>query len=114
MIDGTGNPSGIVASLYTSVCMSDRPMVKRMKRTACMYSTAIKCMCVCVCVYVVCVIIPFILDVRLVDVSAGATQEEGYTGLLIHLPSAVVAFVFSRQVFSPPFPSSTVKSNFAY
>ena len=31
------------------------------------------CVCVCVCV---CVVIPFILDVRLVDVPAGVTQEE--------------------------------------
>ena len=34
---------------------------------------------VCVCV---CVAIPFILDVRLVDVPAGVTQEEGHTGFL--------------------------------
>ena len=43
------------------------------------------CACVCVCV---CVIFPFILDVWLVDVPAGVTQEEGHTGFLIHLPSA--------------------------
>ena len=35
-----------------------------------------------VCMYVV---FPFILDVRLVDVPAGVTQEEGHTGFLIHL-----------------------------
>ena len=40
-------------------------------------------MCVCG----VCVVIRFILHVRLlVDVPAGATQEEGHTGF-IHLPS---------------------------
>ena len=41
--------------------------------------------CVCACV------LPshFILDVRLVDIPAGVTQEEGHTGFL-HLPSAVV------------------------
>ena len=33
--------------------------------------------CVCVCV---CVVIPFVLDVRFVDVPAGVTQEEGHTG----------------------------------
>ena len=36
----------------------------------------------------VCVVIPFILDVRFVDnIPAGVTQEEGHTGFLIHLPS---------------------------
>ena len=40
----------------------------------------------------VCVVIPFILDVRLVDASAGVTQEEGHTGFL-HLPSRVLALV---------------------
>ena len=52
-------------------------------------------MCVCVCV-----VIPFILDVRLVDVLAGVTQEEGYTGLL-HLPSAVLAFIFLARRIQP-------------
>ena len=36
------------------------------------------------------VVIPFILNVRLVDVPAGVTQEEGHTRLL-HLSSAVLA-----------------------
>ena len=40
----------------------------------------------------VCVAFPFILDVRLVDVPAGVTQEEGHTEFFIHLPSAVLAF----------------------
>ena len=54
--------------------------------------------CVCVCV---CVVIPCILDVRLVDVPAGVTQEEGHTGFLIHLPSAVLAFIFlARRIQS--------------
>ena len=39
-----------------------------------------------------CVAIPFILDVRLVDVQAGVTQEEGLTRSL-HLPSAVLCVV---------------------
>ena len=38
--------------------------------------------------------IPFILDVRLVDVPAGVTQEEGHTEFL-HLPSAVL---FARRI----------------
>ena len=37
----------------------------------------------------VCVVIPFILVVRFVDLPAGATQEEGHTGFL-RLPSAVL------------------------
>ena len=43
-----------------------------------------------------CVVIPFILDVRLVDVPAGVTQEEDHTGFL-HLPSAVFALNFCRE-----------------
>ena len=58
-------------------------------------------MCVCVCV-----VIPFILDVRLVDAPAGAgvTQEEGHTGFLIHLPSAVHAFIFIARRIQPSLP----------
>ena len=48
----------------------------------------------------VCVVIPFILDVRLVDVSAGVTQEEGHTGFL-HLPSAVLALIFLARRIQP-------------
>ena len=62
------------------------------------YSTAVPC---------VCVVIPVILDVRLVDVPAGVTQEEGHTGFLIHLLSA-------RRI--QPFLSllDREKSNFEY
>ena len=45
----------------------------------------------------VCVDIPFILDVRLVNVPAGVTQEEGHTGFL-HLPSAVLALIFLARM----------------
>ena len=55
------------------------------------------CVCVCVCV---CVFSshPFWTSSSL-DVPAGVTQEEGHTGFLIHLPSAVynsgyVFFIF--------------------
>ena len=44
-------------------------------------------------VWCVHVVIPFILDVRFVDVPAGVTQEERHTRFL-HLPSAVFALVF--------------------
>ena len=60
----------------------------------------------CVCVFVV---IPFILDVRLVDAPAGLVQEEGHTRFI--LPSVVLAFIL---ISSHPFLSSTVKSNFVY
>ena len=49
------------------------------------------CVCVCVCV---CAFFPFILDVRLVDVPDGLTQEEGQPGFFIHLSSAVLALIF--------------------
>ena len=48
------------------------------------------------------------------DVPAGVTQREGNTGFSIHLLSAVLALIFSREEFSHSFPSSTVKSNFVY
>ena len=48
----------------------------------------------------VCVDIPFILDVRFVDVPAGATQEEGHAGFL-HLPSAVLALIFIARRIQP-------------
>jgi hypothetical protein len=51
-----------------------------------------------VCVFVV---IPFILDVRLVDAPAGVTQKEGHTHFFIHLPSAVLALIFlARRIQS--------------
>ena len=31
------------------------------------------------------------------DVPAGVEPEEGHTGCLIHLPSAVLALIFSRE-----------------
>ena len=48
----------------------------------------------------VCVVIPFILDVRLVDAPAGVTQEEGYTRFL-RLPSAVLALIFIARRIQP-------------
>ena len=49
----------------------------------------------------VCVFFPFILDVWLVDVPAGVTQEEGHTGFFIHLPSAVLALIFIARRIQP-------------
>ena len=45
-------------------------------------------------------VIPFILDVRLVDVPAGVTQEERHTGFL-HLPSAMLALIFLARRIQP-------------
>ena len=52
---------------------------------------------VCLCA---CVVIPFILDVRFVDVPAGVTQEEGHTGFF-YLPSAVLALIFLARRIQP-------------
>ena len=35
------------------------------------------------------------------DVPAGVTQEEGHTGLFIHLPSAVRALIFLARRIQP-------------
>ena len=48
-----------------------------------------------------CVVIPFFLDVRLVDAPAGVTQEEGHAGFFIHLPSAVLALIFLARRIQP-------------
>ena len=53
-------------------------------------------MCVCVCV-----VISFILGIRLVDVPAGVTQEEGHTKVFIHLPSSVLALIFLARRIQP-------------
>ena len=49
---------------------------------------------------VLCVVIPFILDVRLVDTPAGVTQEKCHTGFL-HLSSTVLALIFSARRIQP-------------
>ena len=48
----------------------------------------------------VCVVIPFILDVRFVYVLAGVTQEEGHTGFL-PFPPAVLALIFIARKIQP-------------
>ena len=49
----------------------------------------------------VCVLSSHFLDVRFVDVPAGVTQEEGHTGFLNHLPSAVLGLNFlARRIQS--------------
>ena len=48
-----------------------------------------------------CVVFPFVLDVGLVDVPAGVTQEEGHKGFLIHLSSAMLALTFLARRIQP-------------
>ena len=59
-----------------------------------------------------CAFFPFILDVRLVGRTRRGhtggrshrrkvTQEEGRTGFLVHLPSAVLAFIFLARRIQP-------------
>ena len=55
------------------------------------------CVCVCVCVFSS---HPFWTSSSL-DVPAGVTQEEGHTGFLIHLPSAVRALIFVARRIQP-------------
>ena len=62
----------------------------------------------------VCVAIPFILDVRLVDVPAGVTKEEGHTGFLyisfccacldfsLKKDSAVLSLIYCEVEFCVP------------
>ena len=47
-----------------------------------------------------CVVVSFILDVRLVDAPAEVTQEEGHTGFL-HLPSVMLALIFRARRIQP-------------
>ena len=49
----------------------------------------------------VCVFISFILNIRLVDVPAGVTQEEGHTGFLHLSSAAVLALIFLARRIQP-------------
>ena len=49
----------------------------------------------------VCVFFPFILHINSLDVRAGVTQEEGHKGFLVHLLSAVRAFIFLARRIQP-------------
>ena len=49
-----------------------------------------------------CVFFAFILlDISSLDVPAGVTQEEGHTGFLIHLLSAMRALIFLARRIQP-------------
>ena len=51
---------------------------------------------------------------RSLDVPAGVTQEEGHTGFLIHLLSAVHVLIFLARRIQQFLPSLTGKSNIVY
>ena len=53
------------------------------------------CVCVCVFSYL------FWTSSLLLDIPTGVTQEEGHTGFLIHLPSAVRALIFLATRIQP-------------
>ena len=55
-----------------------------------MYGPKLECKCKYVCVFSS----HLFWTSSSLDVPAGVTQEEGYTGFLIHLPSAVRALIF--------------------
>ena len=61
------------------------------------HKTSYSSPCVCVCVFSS---HPFWTSSSL-DVPAGVTQEEGHTGFLIHLPSAVRALIFVARRIQP-------------
>ena len=65
-------------------------------------------------VSVVCVVIPFILDVRLVDAPAGVTHRRKVTHNFSTFLLRCLPQFLSREGFSRPFPSSTVRSHFVY
>ena len=52
--------------------------------------------CMCVCVF-----FPIILDIKFVGRTSRVTQEEGHTGFLIHLLSAVRALTFLARRIQP-------------
>ena len=54
--------------------------------------------CVCVCVFSYS---HLFWTSSSLDVPAGVTQEEGHTGFLIHLPSAVHAFILLARRIQP-------------
>ena len=92
-----------------AVVVNTNPFFSRPPSIIYIYSIMLCVLCVCLKKNLN-VVIPFIiLDVKLVDATAGVTQEKDHTGFL-HLPSAVLPYFFSREEFRRPFPSSTVKS----
>ena len=80
---------------YSRIWITITYYIQPTSKYVCIVTTFSESVCVCVCV-----VIPFILDVRLVDVPAGVLQKEGRTGFL-HLPSAVLALIFLARRIEP-------------
>ena len=75
--------------------MAGKGITDPSKVTAVMLANAYRKVCVCVFSSH-----PFWTSSSL-DVPAGVTQEEGHTGFLIHLPSAVRALIFVARRIQP-------------
>ena len=53
------------------------------------------------CFVLLCFFFPSILDIKFVGRTSRGLQEEGHTGFLIHLPSAVRALIFVARRIQP-------------
>ena len=82
--------------LYNTFCYTYLTKDQPPPSNLVVYST-VQCCSVCVCVFSS---HPFWTTSSL-DVPAGVTQEEGHTGFLIHLPSAVRALIFVARRIQP-------------
>ena len=60
---------------------------------------------------VLCVVFPFILDIKFLDVPAGGHGRKVTQDFKSISPLRCVPYFFLREGFSHSFPSSTVKSN---
>ena len=99
-----GFPDGIIATLGQQSVGEQPSVILYTYKYINFIDTILRCKLtiLCECVYVC--FLP-IHSRRQVDVPAGVTQEEGHTGFLIHLPSAVRALIFPREKDSAiPFP----------
>ena len=70
---------------------------KRKKVSGVLCYNVCVCVCVCVCVFS----FHSFWTSSSLDVPAGVTQEEGHTGFLIHLLSAVRALIFLARRIQP-------------
>ena len=96
---GTGPVVIVVVRVTGAACNTSRNSMNKFVRPS--FPTpaidTVYSVCVCVCVFSS---HPFWTSSSL-DVPAGVTQEEGHTGFLIHLPSAVRALIFVARRIQP-------------
>ena len=97
VLDGGGrfSPAGIVGVHTLSLFLSSQAAHDRAAEVTGTHRLEYTRMCVCVYSSH-----PFWTSSSL-DVPAGVTQEEGHTGFLIHLPSAVRALIFVARRIQP-------------